>query len=221
VIKLTRLASLSLLVLALSCGGGSGDDGDGGNTPGPDAGPDAMAMALGHDARGAYAGALMLAQWEQADEQLYRLTGDYLVFAGRETDPAQMSSFWTFSFISPSTGVTVDIVYSRGVYGPPYVSSTNPEGKRLVGDDWFGSIEAVNYLVQAGYTEPPAGDPNYRVGATLEMPPDTSIVDPVWRITKTYAPPGMPSMGEQWIVLYSTADGGIVVCDPGGNCILI
>jgi hypothetical protein len=218
--KPTRLASILLAATLGACGGGGGD-GDGGNSGGPDAGPDAMATALGHDALGAYHGAEMLAKWEQPDETLYRITGDYLSMSGRETDPSQFYSFWTFSFISPGTGVTVDVTYSNGMYGEPYISSSNPEGKRLIPDGWFGSIEAIDYIVQVGFVEPAPGDPDYRMAMTLEMAPDTTIVDPIWRITKTYVHPPDPSMGEQWLCLYSTPDDGVVVCDPSGACFLV
>ncbi len=223
--KLTRLALLMVLGVAGACGGGGGGDADGGPPPGPDAGPDAAPMALGHDALGAYNGARMIAVWEESDAVLYRVTGDYLVMGGRECDPAVNYSFWTFTFLSPGTGVAIDVIYSMGTY-TKFTRTENPEGKRLFTTEWIGSIEAVDTIAQIGYTDQPVGDMTWRTGATLEMyggadPNWQAIPSPIWRVSKIHAPPGMPTETEEWLVTYWEEMGGHLVCDPAGMCSII
>jgi hypothetical protein len=206
------------LFVALCSLGGCGSDGSSADAgPGPDAWSDAGGQITGNTAKGVFPAAQQIALTEQPDAVLYRLQGERLVNGGREVDPAVLQSYWSFNFISPSTGIAIDVLYAGGIIDHS-TRQDNPEGKRLFTTDWLDSSDAVDTLVDNGFQTPDPSDPYTLVGMRLEMyggtdPDLSSIAEPIWRLNKVTAPPGMTPMGVEWWITYWSSMGAYLVCD--------
>jgi hypothetical protein len=227
VTKLTRLASLSVLLLAAACGD-SGTNGDGG-AGNADAGGDAGPAITGHTAKGVYQEALNQAiAIGEPDMRLFRISGEDLIASGREVDPTYNQSFWSFVFVSPSTGTTVGGFYNLGVVTADLLAPQNPEGLRFL-DEWIDSDVAIDKLIEAGLTdlldeELIGNGGGWTLNGTLEMYSGTSpdfLMAPqgLWRMYRIFdEPPLGDPVGEEWWVTLWEDQGGYVVCDPAGMC---
>lgn len=222
-IKLTRLACLSILLAACGDSGGNGDGGGGNADAGADAGP----AITGHTAKGVYQEALNQAiAVGEPDMRLFRITGDDLRQGGREVDPTYNQSFWSFIFVSPSTGTAVGANYFLGDVTASVLSPQNPEGLRFV-DEWIDSDIAIDKLIEGGMaelTDKELVGGGWTVSATLEMysgtdPTFLKAPQGLWRVYEVFdeEPLGDP-VGEEWWITLWEDQGGYVVCDPTGTC---
>lgn len=128
--NLTRLASICFFLAACGDSGGSGDGGTGNGDGGPTG--DGGSQISGPTAKGVYPEVVARARQIQPDMRLIRIGGNKLMEGGREIDPELAQSYWSFIFVSPSTGTQVDYIYSQGTVTMGGMSMVNPEGQRYI-----------------------------------------------------------------------------------------
>lgn len=213
--RIGLLAALLAFPVA-ACGG---DDDDGGADAGDiaDAGPPDVPVALNFTAAGAYAGAIAIAKGEHDDAVLFEITSDRILVNG-EVDPEVLQSFWSYAFVSMSSGRRINVLYLQDMYAPSF-SDVNPEGLKFLGDTWMNSDEAMAAVQAIGFTAPPAPDGKIAMNLTraelMGCPGD-----PVWAIEWIDAPPGEPVTSQSWTALECTGVGTVACPPDGGDCVV-
>ena len=212
VVGLVGALALALAACGGDDGGGGGDGADGGPTA--DAGPPDAPVALGLTAQGVYAGAVATARGMREDAALFEVTSRQ-ISGGGEMQEANAQSFWSYAFVSPSTGSRVNVIYNQGAYAAS-TGTINPDGLLTIADQgWPDSDVALEKAAAAGFVAPGAGDANTELAMKLspEMLLD-GVPGPHWEIEKITAPPGGEVAVERWFVVFVEAQGMYAVCPP-------
>lgn len=209
----------SLFCMALGACGGDDVASDGG---GVDAGPDAGPLITSGTAAGVYPAAEQMAKALLPDVVLYQIQGQRITAATGEVDTTTNQSYWRFTFLDLGLGKVIYALYVQGEFTITGPNDMNTETAKTISTAWIDSSDALTRLQAAGL-QPPA-DANTRIDMQLAMfvgnPMDfrNEIAEPIWRVFRISAPPGMTPITEEWQITYWSGMAAYLICPPSGMC---